>query len=161
MAREQNQILERATNNKNGDTYDIYKKGVINATNGHENDPPMNLYEHNGQYYVRDEVEFAEKFTPKEMEVILPRPVAGKLYTSKNKPGEMVIMCTGDGRSPRNMAGVVIMQNDKFSDFKLGDYSPTWTWIPGDHEVFIEYEGEVNIDNKNWTEPVDIGCSPG
>ena len=77
----------------------------------------------------------------------------GKLYAI----GQLVILCTGLGKSDRTFSGVVIQQEDKFSDFQVGDYSETWTW----NEAMVkEFDKPVVLDNHYFKERVVLGCSP-
>jgi len=90
----------------------------------------------------------------------------GKLYShthTENRNDKkiiyrIIIMCTGMGDSDRKISGVVVDQTDEFSDFQIGDYSNSWTFIQGFYE---EYKGEVLLNNKNWKEKNNFSCSAG
>lgn len=63
---EQNKMMYR--NKKTGDLYRVIDWGVIDATNGQEHRAEMILYENQeGQPFVRDEVEFLNKFEEVEL----------------------------------------------------------------------------------------------
>lgn len=85
--------------------------------------------------------------------------VVGKLYSSSGT----VVLCTGMGASEKRFSGVVVKKLDPTSDFNVGDYSDTWTWVElsGSGWVFVEYVGEVLLDNKKWKKPIIMGDSPG
>ena len=86
----------------------------------------------------------------------------GKLYGSSHDERrngklhhfELVIFCTGYGRSRKTFSGVVVKQTDDFSDHKLGNCSDTWTW---NEDIFQEYDKELRINNKKWKEPIIMG----
>ena len=80
----------------------------------------------------------------------------GKLYSrihNENRNGKntiyrMVIMCTDVNKNNnKTISGVVVDQTDEFSDFQIGSYSSTWTFVPGFYE---EYVGEIRLNNENW-----------
>lgn len=66
------------------------------------------------------------------------------------------ILYTGPGTSDKTFSGVVVRQDDKFSDHQVGNYSNTWT-----ESVFNETDESVVIDNKSWRERLKIGECPG
>ncbi len=90
----------------------------------------------------------------------------GKLYVSRHTENrnniimnfELVIFCTGLGKSEKTYSGVVVKQTDDTSDIKLGDYSDVWTWHS---DVFTEYVGDIIINNLNWKERIELGACQG
>ena len=78
----------------------------------------------------------------------------GKLY----KSGGLTVMCTGEGISDKRFTGVVIKQNDITSDFKVGDYSKSWT---SGMDIFKEVLEPVTINNNDWKEHIESGTCSG
>lgn len=77
----------------------------------------------------------------------------GKMYVTTHTKTEMVILCTADKpEDSTKMTGFVIKQEDKFSDFKVGDFSETWNV-----DVFKEYDKDLVLNNNNWVPYKEIG----
>lgn len=56
--------MSKYRNNKNQKVYEVLDWGVINATNGCEDDENMVLYrDEEGRQFVRSIIEFEQKFT--------------------------------------------------------------------------------------------------
>ena len=67
----------------------------------------------------------------------------GKIYI--NNSGAIFVLCTGEEREKRTFCGTIIKMQGRFSNFKVGDHSNTWS-----DSVFSEYEGKLELDNMDW-----------